>query len=179
MMNYFAKFEKFLPHSIIIPSFMTVRSKLPALDGGRGGGGWGCCPPPPYKLASQNTTYKQGLSGKLQIRITTQQILGRKFIWHPVFLPSICCVVILICSFLILSMGYIVSQWDPAPLLSKLSVTTVPIFLKWKSVTCLKTSQEWHKPIYNCIDLKTFFLWNSAPELFHIVLTWKSFSDQR
>ena len=39
MMNYFAKFEKFLPHSIIIPSFMTVRSKLPALDGGGGGGG--------------------------------------------------------------------------------------------------------------------------------------------
>ena len=32
VMNYFAKFEKFLPHSIIIPSFMTVRSQMPELD---------------------------------------------------------------------------------------------------------------------------------------------------
>ena len=37
-MNYFAKFEKFLPHSIIIPSFMTVGSQMPELDWG---GGWG------------------------------------------------------------------------------------------------------------------------------------------
>ena len=36
-MNYFAKFEKFLPHSIIIPSFMTVGSQMPELDW-RGGG---------------------------------------------------------------------------------------------------------------------------------------------
>ena len=35
-MNYFAKFEQFLPHSIIILSFMTVRSQLPALHGGWG-----------------------------------------------------------------------------------------------------------------------------------------------
>ena len=42
VMNYFAKFEKFLPHSIIIPSFMTVGSQMPELD-------WGAfCPPPPY-----------------------------------------------------------------------------------------------------------------------------------
>ena len=32
VMQYFAKFEKFLPHSIIIPSFMTVRSQMPELD---------------------------------------------------------------------------------------------------------------------------------------------------
>ena len=38
IMNYFAKFEKFLPHSIIIiiPSFMTVGSQMPELDGGGG-----------------------------------------------------------------------------------------------------------------------------------------------
>ena len=36
VMNYFAKFVKFLPHGIIIPSFMTVGSQMPELD--RGGG---------------------------------------------------------------------------------------------------------------------------------------------
>ena len=39
-MNYFAKFEKFLPHSIIIPSFMTVGSQMPELDWGGGGFVW-------------------------------------------------------------------------------------------------------------------------------------------
>ena len=34
VMNYFAKFEKFLPHSIIIPSFITVGSQMPELDRG-------------------------------------------------------------------------------------------------------------------------------------------------
>ena len=34
VMNYFAKFEKFLSHSIIIPSFMTVGSQMPELDMG-------------------------------------------------------------------------------------------------------------------------------------------------
>ena len=34
VMNYFAKFEKFLPRSIIIPSFMTVGSQMPELDSG-------------------------------------------------------------------------------------------------------------------------------------------------
>ena len=35
VMNYFAKFEKFLiPHSIIILSFMTVGSQMPELDRG-------------------------------------------------------------------------------------------------------------------------------------------------
>ena len=30
--NYFVKFEKFIPHSIIIPSFMTIGSQMPELD---------------------------------------------------------------------------------------------------------------------------------------------------
>ena len=34
IMNCFVKFEKFLPHSIIIPSFMTVGSQMPELDRG-------------------------------------------------------------------------------------------------------------------------------------------------
>ena len=38
VINYFAKFEKFLPRSIIIPSFMTVGSQMPELD-------WGASPP--------------------------------------------------------------------------------------------------------------------------------------
>ena len=57
-MNYFAKFEKFLPYSIIIPSFMTVRKQMPELD--RRGGFF--APPPTYKLGSQNTLYKLGLN---------------------------------------------------------------------------------------------------------------------
>ena len=57
VMNYFAKFEKFLPYSIIIPSFMTVESQMPELD--RGGGFFA---PPPYKLGSQNTPYKLRLN---------------------------------------------------------------------------------------------------------------------
>ena len=32
VMNYFAKFEKFLLHRIIIPSFMTVGSLMPELE---------------------------------------------------------------------------------------------------------------------------------------------------
>ena len=56
VMKYFAKFEKFIPHSIIIPSFMTIRSQMPELD--RGGL---FAPPPPYKIDSQNTPYKLGL----------------------------------------------------------------------------------------------------------------------
>ena len=51
VMKYFAKFEKFIPHNIIIPSFMTIRSQMPELD--RGGG--------PYKIGSQNTPYKLGV----------------------------------------------------------------------------------------------------------------------
>ena len=34
VMNYFAKFEKFMPHGIIIPSFMTVGSQILELDRG-------------------------------------------------------------------------------------------------------------------------------------------------
>ena len=36
VMNYFAKFEKFLPHSILIPSFMTVGSQMAEFDRGEG-----------------------------------------------------------------------------------------------------------------------------------------------
>ena len=35
VLNCFANFEKFLPHSIIISSFMTVGSQMPELDLGR------------------------------------------------------------------------------------------------------------------------------------------------
>ena len=52
VMNYFAKFEKFLPHRITIPSLMTFESLTPELD---------CAFTPPYKLDSQNTSYKLGL----------------------------------------------------------------------------------------------------------------------
>ena len=36
-MNYFAKFEKYLPHSISIPNFMTVGSQMPELHWMGGG----------------------------------------------------------------------------------------------------------------------------------------------
>ena len=59
VMNCFAKFEKFLPHSIIIPSFMSFGGQMPDwLDWGEGQGAF--CPP--YKIGSQNTPYKLGLS---------------------------------------------------------------------------------------------------------------------
>ena len=57
--NYFAKFEKFIPHSIIMPSFMTVGSQMPELDWG--GGAF----LPPYKIGCQNTPYKLGLKNSL------------------------------------------------------------------------------------------------------------------
>ena len=41
VMKYFDKFEKFIPHSIIIPSFMTIGSQMPELDRGA------FLPPPP------------------------------------------------------------------------------------------------------------------------------------
>ena len=56
VMKYFAKFEKFISHSIIIPSFMTIGSQIPELD--RGGDLFA---PPPYKIGCQNTPYKLGL----------------------------------------------------------------------------------------------------------------------
>ena len=55
VMKYFAKFEEFIPHSINIPSFMTTGSQMPELDRGI---------PPPYKIGSQNTPYKLGLTHK-------------------------------------------------------------------------------------------------------------------
>ena len=54
VMNYFAKFENFLPHSIITPSCMTVGSQMPELDPGEGLF-------PPYKIGSQNSPYNLGL----------------------------------------------------------------------------------------------------------------------
>ena len=54
VMKYFAKFEKFIPHSIILPSFMTIGSKMPELDRGDFFA-------PPYKIGCQNTPYKLGL----------------------------------------------------------------------------------------------------------------------
>ena len=59
VMKYFAKFEKFIPHSIIIPTFMTIGSQMPELDRGL------FCPPP-YRIGSQNTQYKLGLNSKAQ-----------------------------------------------------------------------------------------------------------------
>ena len=41
VINCFAKFEKFLPHSIIILSFMSVGNQMPELDRGA------FLPPPP------------------------------------------------------------------------------------------------------------------------------------
>ena len=55
VMKYFTKFEKFISHSIIIPSFMTIESQIPELDRGDFFA-------PPYKIGSQNTPYKLGLS---------------------------------------------------------------------------------------------------------------------
>ena len=54
VINCFTKFEKFLPHSIIVPSFMSVGSQILELDLGA------FCPP--YKMGSQNTPYKLGLT---------------------------------------------------------------------------------------------------------------------
>ena len=58
VMNYFAKFEKFLPHSIIIRSYMTVGSQMSELDQR----GLLC---PPSKIVNQNTPYKLGLKDSL------------------------------------------------------------------------------------------------------------------
>ena len=57
IMKYYAKFGKFMPHSIIMPRFMTIGSQMPELD-------WGAfCPPPPQcKISCQNTPYKLGLT---------------------------------------------------------------------------------------------------------------------
>ena len=52
VMKYFAKFEIFIPHSIIMRTFMAVRSQMPELD-------WGLFF---YKMGCQNTPYKLGLS---------------------------------------------------------------------------------------------------------------------
>ena len=51
VINYFAKFEKFIPHSISIAGFMTIRGPMPELDRGA----------PPNKIGCLNTPYKLGL----------------------------------------------------------------------------------------------------------------------
>ena len=53
-MNYFAKFEKLLSHSIIIPNFMTIGRQMLELHRGAF--------PPPYKIGSQYTPFKLGLN---------------------------------------------------------------------------------------------------------------------
>ena len=63
VMKYFAKFEKFIPHSISIPSFMTIGSQVPELDRG----GFFAPPPSLYKIGSQTTPYKLGLNINLPI----------------------------------------------------------------------------------------------------------------
>ena len=55
VMKHFAKLERFIPHSIIMPSFMPIGSQMPELDSG------GFLPPSPHKIGSQNTPYKLGL----------------------------------------------------------------------------------------------------------------------
>ena len=56
VMKYFAKFEKFIPHSMVIARFMTIGSQMLELDRGA------FLPPPlPYKIGRQNTPYKLGL----------------------------------------------------------------------------------------------------------------------
>ena len=57
VMKYFAKFDKFIPRSIITRSFMTIESQMPELDRGAF-----LPPPPPIKIGNQNTPYKLGLS---------------------------------------------------------------------------------------------------------------------
>ena len=47
VMNCFAKFEKFLPHSVIIPSFMTVESQMAELEREEA-----------HKIDGRNTLYK-------------------------------------------------------------------------------------------------------------------------
>ena len=54
VMNYFAKFEKFLSHSTIMPSFMTVGGQIPVKSPSS----------PQYNLGIQNTPYILGLSCK-------------------------------------------------------------------------------------------------------------------
>ena len=55
LINCFAKFEKFLPHSIIIPSFMSFGNQMPELDRG-------AFLPPLDEIGGQNPSYKLGLT---------------------------------------------------------------------------------------------------------------------
>ena len=50
--NCFAKFEKFVPYSITMPSFVTVGGQIAELDPGAS----------PYSLGSQDTPHSLGLN---------------------------------------------------------------------------------------------------------------------
>ena len=71
VIKYFAKFEKFIPHSVIIPSFMTIRSKMSELDRE-------AFLPPPYKIGCQNTSHKLGLKHLLWLKHAMDR--GRSYI---------------------------------------------------------------------------------------------------
>ena len=75
--KYFAKFETFIPHSIIMPSFMTVGSQMPELD-------WGAFLP--YKIGCQNTPYKLGLK-KNQCCLACQGLSAH---WQESFFRKFC-----------------------------------------------------------------------------------------
>ena len=66
VMKYFAKLEKFIPHSISIPSFMTIGSQMIELDWGGGA----CLFPPQYKIGCQNIPYKLGLTNDIMQLLT-------------------------------------------------------------------------------------------------------------
>ena len=55
VMNCFAKFERFLPRTIIIPSFMSVGSQMSELDRG-------LFSTLSYKIGSENIPYKLGVN---------------------------------------------------------------------------------------------------------------------
>ena len=65
VMKYFAKFEKFIPHSIIMPSFLTIGSQMPELDRGA------FLPPPQYKIGCQNTPYILGLKASEMLKVSS------------------------------------------------------------------------------------------------------------
>ena len=77
VIQYFAKFENFIPHSIIIPSFMTIRSQMPELDWG------GAFLPPPYKIGCQNTPYKLGINMPTVFDLTKASQTWKVWMYFP------------------------------------------------------------------------------------------------
>ena len=76
VINYFVKFEKCIPHSIIIPKFYDYRKSNARV---RLGGGFFA---PPYKIGSQNTPYKLGLKWNGTFRDFISLILEFKGNWE-------------------------------------------------------------------------------------------------